>query len=107
MSIPKRINHYLVEGDDEPMTVRFTGLDLADYSAINMHIYKDTAERVTRAVTPIGVTDPEAGTVAWQTGDLTRGVHVAEFELTDSVSSKKITLPQRYLVNLIVRPDIA
>jgi hypothetical protein len=102
----RRIIVDLVEGDTAPdQEFRFLGLDLSDYSLIEMHVETQTGDRYTRTVTPDG-SDPELGSVSWQTGDLVRGRHHAEFEFTQVSDGKKLTIPRRYSVTLHVRRDL-
>ena len=97
----------LVEGDTGPdLPVRFTGLDLRNYSSIVMHIeYENLRKRFSRTVTPDS-TDHELGSVAWQQGDLIEGEHKAEFSFVNGLDSKISTLPQKYPIILDVRRDI-
>jgi hypothetical protein len=102
----RRIIIDLVEGDTAPdLPVRFRGMDLSLYSLIEMHVVTDNGNRFSRTVTPDG-SDPELGTVAWQSGDLVRGRHRAEFEFTQLSDGKKLTIPRRYPVHLNVREDL-
>lgn len=102
----RRIIIDLVEGDTAPdLPVRFLGMDLSDYSLIEMHVETEKGNRFSRTVTPDG-SDTELGTVAWQSGDLVRGRHSAEFEFTQVSDSKKLTIPRRYPVTLNVRKDL-
>jgi hypothetical protein len=102
----RRIIYDLVEGDTAPdLSVRFKGMDLSNYSLIVMHIKTEKGDRFSRTVTPDG-SDPELGTVAWQSGDLVRGRHRAEFEFTQVSDGKKLTIPRRYPVHLNVREDL-
>ena len=102
----RQIIHYLVEGDNAPnLSVRFSGLNLADYSAITMRVALETTNRrFARPVEP-DPTDPELGVVEWHDNDLVEGNHRAEFEF-EAASGVIFTLPQKYPVILAVRRDL-
>ncbi len=101
----RRIIVDLVEGDDAPdLSIRFLGLDLGDYSLFQLHVETDKGARFSRSITPDG-TDDELGTVAWSSGDLVRGRHRAECELTQTADGKSVTVPTRYAMILNVRRD--
>lgn len=105
--IRAQITIYLVEEDTGPdLPVRFTGLDLADYSSIVMNIKFADCTRLEKTVTPEGVGDPELGYVSWSATDLVEGRHEAEFELTTVVGSKKIRLPRKHTIILDVRKNL-
>ena len=96
----------LVEGDDAPeLAVRFTGLDLSQYSTIKMLVQKQDDSRFNRDVVPDG-SDAELGWVTWEAGDLTKGRHRAEFEFIRTLDSKRFTLPRKSPVILNVREDL-
>jgi hypothetical protein len=98
----RRIIVDLVAGDDSPdLPVRFTGLDLADYTSIEMNIELSNGTKFSRTVTPDG-TDTELGYVTWTAGDLVFGTHAAEFEFT-STGPVHFTLPRKYPLKLSVR----
>jgi hypothetical protein len=102
----RRIIIDLVEGDTAPdLELRFEGMNLANYSLIEMHVETETGDRFTRTVTP-DVSDPELGSVSWQTGDLVRGRHRCEFEFTQVSDGKLLTIPRRYSAFLNVRRDL-
>jgi len=104
--VERKIIINLVEGDDGPdLAVRFGGLDLSDYSSIAMNVECESGRQFSRTVTPDGV-DPTLGAVAWQTGDLVRGEHQAEFEFVQSADSKSFTVPRAYSITLSVRKDL-
>ena len=104
--VERQIIYYLVARDEAPdLPVRFTGLDLSNYSSIVMRIQKDTGVRLTKTVTPDGV-DAELGSVSWAQGDLTVGEHRAEFEFVQVLDSKNFSLPKKYSVILKVRADL-
>lgn len=104
--IRAQITIYLVEEDTGPdLPVRFTGLDLADYSSIVMNIKFANCTRLEKTVTPDG-TDSELGHVSWSATDLVEGRHEAEFELTTTAGSKKIRLPRKHTVILDIRKNL-
>ena len=104
--IRAQITIWLVEEDTGPdLPVRFTGLDLSNYSSIVMNIKFEDCTRLEKTVTPDG-SDAELGHVAWSAGDLVEGKHEAEFELTTSAGSKKIRLPRKHTVVLDVRKNL-
>jgi hypothetical protein len=106
MSIPRQIVLDLVEGDDAPdLIVRFLGLDLRNYSQIEMKVEREDAVRFTRTVVP-DLADFELGRVPWQPGDLVSGRHTAEFELIQEIDDKRLTLPRKYPIILNVRRDL-
>jgi len=106
MPVPRQIIVDLVENDTLPdLTLRFLGLDLGDYSTIEMHVDRFNGADITRTVVPDG-SDPEVGRVTWQAGDLRQGRNYAEIEFTDS-GGKKMTLPRRFRMILDVRREIA
>jgi hypothetical protein len=91
---------YLVAKDTAPdLEIRFDGLDLSDYTTLQMLIRYDTGARLAKTITPDG-TDDELGTVTWSSGDLIIGVHKAEFALDTN------TLPKRFPVLLKIRKDL-
>lgn len=103
--IPTQIIIDLVEGDTLPaLSVRFQGLNLSTYTSITMFAVRGDSYRFSRAVTPDG-TDPELGTVTWQSGDLVRGRMKMEFEFVTGAG--RFTLPQRYPIIADVRGDLA
>ena len=107
MSIPRQIVINLVEGDDAPdLQVRFDGLDLDDYSSITMRIVRADQRKIARVATPVGVSDSELATVAWEPGDLIAGTHRAEFELIQVSDEKRLTLPRKFPILLNVRKDL-
>lgn len=102
---PTQIIIDLVEGDTAPdLRVRFSGLDLSQFSKIEMHIKKASGDSITRTVTPDPI-DPELATVTWQATDLVRGRALAEFEFT-RLTGGRFTLPQRSPVVLDIRGDL-
>ncbi len=106
MAVPRQIIVDLVATDQAPdLAVRFDGLDLANYSTIDMKIQYEDGSKKSKTVTPDG-TDEELGTVAWASGDLVEGRHQAEFKLVQTADSKPVRLPQKYPVILNVRKNI-
>jgi hypothetical protein len=107
MAVARQQIVYLVADDTAPdLPVRFEGLDLSDYSPINMIIKYSSGGTISRTVTPDG-SDSELGHVAWTAGDLIVGTHEAEFELTQISDSKILTLPRKYAVQLVIRADLS
>ena len=105
--IPRQIVIDLVEGDNAPdLQVRFDGLDLDDYTSITLRVARQDNRKFSRAATPVGPSDIELATVAWQAGDLIEGQHKAEFELIQKSDSKRFTLPRKYPILLNVRKDL-
>jgi len=104
--VPRQVVVDLVASDNAPdLIVRFSGLDLANYSAIDMKIQFEDSTKLSKSVTPDS-TDEELGTVAWSAGDLVEGRHKAEFKFTRVSDSKVFRLPQKYPVILNVRRNI-
>jgi len=104
----RQIIYNLVAVDDAPkLDVRFTGLDLANYTTVEMHMKNEvTGTAVTKTVTPVGASDSELGQITWGATDLIAGRHVVEFEFTPTGGSPSFRLPRKYTVILDVRPNI-
>jgi len=103
--IPRQIIVDMVDSDTAPeLHVRFQGLDLGDYSEIKMNVLKSSGIRYRRDVVP-DPSDPELGIVTWISGDLVKGRHEAEFQLTRT-DGKVLTLPRKHPVILNVRGEL-
>lgn len=101
--IPRQIIVNLVESDTAPpLSFRFSGLTLSDYTSITMRAVKPNGERFTRTLTPDG-TDVELGTVTLQSTDLVRGRTTVEFRFVTATGEFK--LPQKNPIYFDVRKE--
>ena len=96
---------YLVEGDrSPPLYVRFTDLNLSNYSEVWARIEFENGTRLSREMTPDGE-DVELALLAWEAGDLVRGRHSISFEFLGA-DNFRMTLPRKWPVILSVRRDL-
>jgi hypothetical protein len=103
--IPRQLILNLVEGDDAPdLQVRFSNLDLNDYTSITMRIQKEDGTKLAKVLS-VDPDDIELGYVSWAAGDLTAGDHTAEFEFLQT-DTKRFTLPRENPVLMYVRRDL-
>lgn len=103
--IPRQIIIDLVEGDTSPpLRVRFSGLNLTQYSRIDFHMRRPNGSRITRSAV-VDALDLELCSVSWQAGDLVRGRTLAEFEFFP-LTGGRFTLPQGLPIYLDVRGDL-
>jgi hypothetical protein len=102
-AVARRIVWDMVEGDTNPMIVRFLGLDLSRYDSVKFYIRREDGTKVSRTMVLSG-TDPEVATVPWTAADLTVGRHNAEIEL--AIGTVSTTLPRRFPIQLVVRQQI-
>jgi len=106
MTFPRQIVVDLVEGDDAPdLIVRFVGLDMANYSKIELLMERSDKARIRRLM-EADPEDAEVARVPWMVGDLIEGQHLAEFELTQILDDKKFTLPRKFPMRINVRRDL-
>lgn len=94
----------MVEGDTyPPINFRFTGLDLGDYTTIQIELTKPDKSKVVRTVTPSGTVDTD-GTVTFLATDLVIGRSTADFYFEEA-GGGAFRLPKKYAIIFDVRAD--